>query len=131
MADVIQWRQKQLSFLGHSNWYNFIIFHNHLKFMSWNVNNHLLWGKNNWPRWNATTSWNATNFDHNVHELECHQLWPQRVRKFLLLIKWSFKWEDQIIIIIFFYPFQLFSFIPTFEICKLLSILINFIYIVI
>ena len=39
-------------------------------------------------------SWNATNSDHNV------------LKFFLLLIKWSFKWEDQIIIIIFFILFN-------------------------
>ena len=41
--------QKQLLFLGHSNWYNLIIFHSHLKFITWNANSHLLWVNNNWP----------------------------------------------------------------------------------
>ena len=55
-----QWKQKQLLFLGHSNWYKLITFHSHLKFITWNVNRHLLRGKNNWPNFGKF----ATNFDH-------------------------------------------------------------------
>ena len=94
IVDVIPWRQKQLLFLGHSSWYNLIISCTHLKFMSWNANSHLLWGNNNWPSSASLPPISTTTY------------WKIFI-KLLLLIKWSFKWKDQINLFFIFFLFFL------------------------